>query len=120
MDRTRTARRLSVLITLLVLSGIVFQGAALAHKDHPETDVQTCTWPWDVGTKVRYTNGVGQSWIEQLSPGTLNSWKQHPWSNVWVNKYHEPNLGFQNVWWLQATGGSQTDMSHVWSWPLCS
>jgi hypothetical protein len=107
MQNTRTRLSGVFLVTLMLLL------PALPALAASETGNWSCAVGSHVYTKIRYTNGYSQSYIQgTIDTNTLT----HATVSTWVNRYHQPQAGGAAYYELRE---KTSTMSNTYSWPGC-
>lgn len=113
MSDTFVAKRRPRLWASLLLALALVVGAATPAFAHDETGNKACGVGDHVYTKIRYTDGYSQSYID-ATDGTTT--KTHQTVSTWVNRYHQPRDGGAAYYELRE---KTSTMSHTYSWAGC-
>jgi hypothetical protein len=105
-------RRSNFWVTLAIALALVMASASPAWA-HDEIGNHACGVGDHVYTKIRYTDGYSQSYIDATN-GTTQ--KTHQTVSTWVNRYHQPRDGGAAYFELRE---KTSLMSHTYSWPAC-
>lgn len=92
---------------------VLVTGFALPASAHDESGDWDCQFGDHVYTKIRYTEGFSESYIDAWWETT----KTHQTvGSVWVNRYHQPRDG--NIAYYELREETSI-MSNTFSWPGC-
>lgn len=97
----------------LVTAFVIIVSLATPAWAHDETGNKACGVGDEVYTKIRYTDGWSQSYIN-ATYGTTT--KSHQTVDAWVNRYHQPRDGGAAYYELRE---ETSTMSHTYSWAGC-
>lgn len=113
MSDTLVAVRRPRLWASILLALVLVLGAATPALADSESGNHSCGVGDHVYTKIRYTNGYSQSYINATGGTTTLT---HQTVSTWVNRYHHPRDGGAAYYELRE---KTSTMSNTYSWPGC-